>query len=60
MTPTTKVQRFCARLRRHGAGTLVEYTIIISVVSIAAVVALKAIGKRTNDLLEMTNSNMPQ
>lgn len=52
--------RFLARLRRHGAGTLVEYTVIISIVSIAAVVMLKAIGTRTNALLEMTNSNMPQ
>lgn len=55
-----RITRFLLRARRRTAGTLVEYTLIISIVSIAAVVLLKAIGTRTNALLEMTNSNMPQ
>jgi Flp pilus assembly pilin Flp len=46
------------RVQQRAAATLVEYAFIITIVSIAAIVALAGIGKRAHDLLEMTNSNM--
>jgi len=48
------------RAQQRVAGTLVEYTVIVAIISIAAVAVLAGIGKRANDLLEMTNTNMPQ
>jgi Flp pilus assembly pilin Flp len=48
------------RVRQKAAGTLVEYAFIVAIISIAAVAVLAGIGKRANDLLEMTNSNMPK
>ncbi len=46
------------RRRRRGT-TLVEYAVILVIVSIVGVILLKAIGSSTNKLLESTNSNMP-
>jgi len=54
------LSQLLGRARRRCGGTLVEYTVIISIVSIAAVVMLKGIGQRTTELLEMTNTNFPQ
>ena len=51
--------KFLRRLQVRAAATLLEYTFIIAIVSIAAVIVLAAIGKTTNNLLEQTNSNMP-
>ena len=48
------------RAKQRVAGTLVEYTVIVAIISSAAVAVLAGIGKRANDLLEMTNTNMPQ
>jgi len=47
------------RPSRRRAATLVEYTLIVVIVSIVGVLLLKAIGTTTNQLLESTNSNMP-
>jgi len=44
--------------RRRGS-TLVEYTVILVIVSIAGILLLKTIGQSTNRLLESTNNNMP-
>ena len=48
------------RARQKAGATLAEYTFIVSIVSIAGVVLLIAIGQRVNALLEMTNNNMPK
>ncbi len=39
---------------------LVEYTLILVIVSIVGVVLLTRIGQSTNQLLDSTNANMPQ
>lgn len=51
---------FVWRAHQKAGVTLVEYTFIVSIVSIAGVLLLIAIGQRVNALLEMTNSNMPK
>ncbi len=55
-----KLQRGTRWWKRQGAGTLVEYALILFIVSIVAVLMLKGIGQTTNRLLESTNNNMPQ
>ncbi|MEI6083119.1 MAG: hypothetical protein WCS70_02330 [Verrucomicrobiota bacterium] len=55
-----KLIRISRLFSRVGASTVTEYAVIISIVSIAAVVLLSSIGKKTNNLLETMNSNMPQ
>ena len=47
-------------LTRATAGTVTEYAIIISIVSIAGVILLAAIGKQTNNLLDTMNANFPK
>ena len=55
----TRAVRTCGRsCRRHGS-TLVEYTVILVIVSIAGILLLKTIGQTTNKLFESTNSNLP-
>ena len=49
-----------ARVQARTAATLVEYTFILVLVSIAGVLLLAGIGKSTNRMLEQTNTNMPQ
>ncbi len=59
----SEMKRSGSQSSRRGsprrANTLVEYAIILVIVSIVAVVLLKAIGQSTNQLFESTNSNMP-
>jgi Flp pilus assembly pilin Flp len=55
----SRAVRTCGRSRRHHGSTLVEYTMILVIVSIAGILLLKAIGQTTNKLLESTNTNMP-
>ena len=43
-----------------AATTVTEYAIIISIVSIVAVIVLIGIGKQTTNLLETMNSNFPK
>ena len=52
--------RLLERAQARTAATLVEYTFILVIVSIAGVLLLAGIGKSTNKMLEQTNSNMPQ
>jgi len=47
------------KLRSRLAATLVEYVFIVSIISIAGVTFLAAIGQTTHNYLEMVNSNMP-
>jgi len=54
-----KTTRLWRRAPKRGASTLVEYCVILVIVSIAGVLLLKTIGQSTNQLLESTNSNMP-
>jgi Flp pilus assembly pilin Flp len=49
-----------SRAHQTMAATLVEYTFIIAIISIAGVLLLVAIGSKTNALLENTNSHMPR
>lgn len=45
---------------RCAGSTITEYAIIISIVSIAGIVLLMAIGNRTANMFNDINSNMPQ
>lgn len=47
------------RLQQRSGHTLTEYTVIVSIISIAGVVLLIKIGAAAKALLEQTNSNMP-
>ena len=62
-TTSLRLRAFAAPLKRRvtqrAAATHVEYVFIVTIVSIAGVLLLFAIGQRTAALLEMTNSNMP-
>ncbi|HUK83356.1 MAG TPA: hypothetical protein VLZ12_12080 [Verrucomicrobiae bacterium] len=47
------------RVRQRMGATLVEYVFIVTIVSIAGVVFLAAIGQTTHNYLDLINSNMP-
>jgi competence protein ComGC len=55
-----RLARLAAQARWQAGQTLVEYMWILVLVSIIAVVLLKAIGSTTNNLLADVNEKMPQ
>jgi Flp pilus assembly pilin Flp len=48
------------RVHLKAGATLTEYTFIAAIISIAGILFLIGIGKRVNEMLEMTNNNMPK
>jgi Flp pilus assembly pilin Flp len=54
------IRRLMLKLRGRTAATLFEYAIILSIVSIAAVLVLRAIGQRANNMLEPVNAGFEQ
>lgn len=48
------------RCRQQAGQGIVEYTWILVLVSVVAVLLLRVIGSTTNNLLADTNANMPR
>jgi Flp pilus assembly pilin Flp len=53
-----QIQRFARRLRPNQGQSLVEYALILALVSIVAILVLKGIGTSVNTKLSNVNGNL--
>lgn len=54
-----RLQRFLHRIRTESAVTVFEYALILSLISIAAILVLHGIGGKTNNMVTTINNSFP-
>lgn len=55
---TMRFQKLLRRTRKQSAQSLVEYALILALVSIVAILVLKGIGSSVNSKLTNVNGNL--
>jgi len=54
-----KVHKLLRRFRTRTAVTVFEYALILSLISVVAIVVLEGIGGKTNNMVTSINSGFP-
>jgi Flp pilus assembly pilin Flp len=47
------------RLKKHSGQSLVEYSLILALISVVAILTLKGLGRKVNNTLSSINANLP-
>ena len=47
------------RLKSRKAQSLVEYSLILALIAVVAIMVLKGLGKKVNNTLSAVNANLP-
>ena len=55
---TNRTKKWIRFLRKHSAQSLVEYALILALISVVAILVLSGIGKNVNTKLGSVNSNL--
>ena len=55
---TKRFQKFLRRLQKRSGQSLVEYALILALISVVAILVLKGIGTSVNVKLENVNGNL--
>ena len=50
---------FLRRLKKHSGQSLVEYSLILALIAVVAILTLKGLGKKVNNTLSSINANLP-
>ena len=50
---------FLRRLKKHSGQSLVEYSLILALIAVVAILTLKGLGKKVNNTLSSVNANLP-
>lgn len=53
-----RFRKLLRRLKNHSGQSLVEYALILALISVVAILVLKGIGTNVNNKLENVNSNL--
>ena len=53
------LHRMYRRLKSRKAQSLVEYSLILALIAVVAIVVLKGLGKKVNNTLSAVNANLP-
>ena len=53
------IQKLYRALRSRKGQSLVEYSLILALIAIVAIVVLKGLGKHINNTLSSINANLP-
>jgi Flp pilus assembly pilin Flp len=53
-----RIQRLMRKLKQNRGQSLVEYALILALISVVAILVLKGIGTSVNNKLENVNSNL--
>ena len=51
--------RFLRRLKKHSGQSLVEYSLILALIAVVAIMVLKGLGKKVNNTLSSVNAKLP-
>ena len=54
----TKIQRMLRRMKKQSGQSLVEYALILALISVVAILVLKGIGTSASTKLQAVNSNL--
>ena len=52
-------RRFLRRLKKPSGQSLVEYSLILALIAVVAIMVLKGLGKKVNNTLSSVNANLP-
>jgi Flp pilus assembly pilin Flp len=52
------LQKFIRRIKRQSGQSLVEYALILALISVVAILVLRGIGGGVNNKLTAVNSNL--
>jgi Flp pilus assembly pilin Flp len=55
---TKRFQKFVRRFQKRAGQSLVEYALILALISVVAILVLKGIGTSVNNKLENVNGNL--
>ena len=55
---TKRFQKVARRLQGQSAQSLVEYALILALISVVAILVLKGIGTNVNAKLDQVNTNL--
>ena len=53
------LHRMYRKLKSRKAQSLVEYSLILALIAVVAIVVLKGLGKKVNNTLSAVNANLP-
>jgi len=53
-----RIQRLMRKFKQNRGQSLVEYALILALISVVAILVLKGIGTTVNSKLETVNSNL--
>jgi Flp pilus assembly pilin Flp len=53
------LRRFLHRVKISSGQSLVEYALILALISVVAIMVLKGLGKKVNNTLSSINANLP-
>ena len=54
-----RMQKLFRAVRKQSGQSLVEYALILSLISVVAILVLKGIGSKVNNTLSSVNANLP-
>jgi Flp pilus assembly pilin Flp len=52
-------RRFLHKLNKRTGQSLVEYSLILALIAVVAILVLKGLGKKVNNTLSSVNANLP-
>jgi Flp pilus assembly pilin Flp len=53
-----KIEKMMRRMKRQSGQSLVEYALILALISVVAILVLRGIGTAANTKLQSVNSNL--
>ena len=53
------MQRMFRKVRKQSGQSLVEYALILALISVVAILVLKGLGNKVNNTLSSVNANLP-
>jgi Flp pilus assembly pilin Flp len=53
-----KIQQMIRKMKRQSGQSLVEYALILALISVVAILVLRGIGANANTKLQSVNSNL--
>ncbi|HXI84838.1 MAG TPA: Flp family type IVb pilin [Verrucomicrobiae bacterium] len=54
-----RMQRLFRKGRRRSGQSLVEYALILALISVVAIIVLQGLGNKVNNTLSSVNANLP-
>jgi Flp pilus assembly pilin Flp len=54
----TRFQKMLRGVKKQSGQSLVEYALILALISVVAILVLKGVGKNVNTKLEAVNTNL--